>query len=81
MGRRQATRQEQGRLGWGWVPHGWAGSGVSRGAGWDPVPQGELAKCHRQRPSLGPFAFAAIITSPGPDLLSASWHAGPRCPA
>lgn len=53
MGRRQSHPPGDREVGWGWVPHRWAGSGASRGAGEDPAPQEELDTYHLQRPCLG----------------------------
>lgn len=58
MGRRQGLSPGEEEAGVGVMPHCWVGSRDSRGTGWDPVPQGELAKCYLQRP---PLAHSLVV--------------------
>ena len=64
----RATRQQRGRLAWGWVPHRWAGSGASRlgpsstGGGGKVPPPEVLAGPKPTCPSAFPASAAKALT-------------------
>ena len=74
----RATRQETGRWGRRWVPHRWAGSGASRGAGEDPAPQEELDMYHPQRPCLG--QSPPVLPPALPSAAAQTWSTHSQLP-